>query len=295
MNYINETILFNNIICKRDNLNETTVNRLIKWLTTTDCGFITAFRTELKDIINVDKTFFGQNGEWKPGHVFTHEENRQKNKDMVSKLMIKGYGVIKIKGVYPEGMTQESSEESYMVFDNKNIGGLYNFLLELGEYYNQDSIYFKPQNSLTGYLIGTNAAEFPGYHQKGDESKFMVNTASNYMSRFKNSAFAFVTNDAIKNADKREAMNDIPNEIQTQGYANQHYWQDNDKTSFRKRKQQRMTSNENILYNLISICENKNIVNLETLHPLTRKSLCEHYKKIIIRESVNNTFKTILK
>ena len=116
---------------QRQVITESNINRLIKWLTTTDCGFITAFRKELKDIVNTNKTYFGKNEEWREGHIFTHEENRQKNQDMVSKILDKGYGVIKVKGIYPEGMTKESSEESYMVFDNNNKGGLYDFLLEL--------------------------------------------------------------------------------------------------------------------------------------------------------------------
>ena len=285
MKYIDETTLFNNIVYQRQVITESNINRLIKWLTTTDCGFITAFRKELKDIVNTNKTYFGKNEEWREGHIFTHEENRQKNQDMVSKILVKGYGVIKVKGIYPEGMTKESSEESYMVFDNNNKGGLYDFLLELGEYYNQDSIYFKPKDSLIGYLIGTNGTDFPGYHQKGTESKFMINTASNYMSRFRNSSFSFVSDDAIKNNNKKEAMDDIAKEIVQQGYPTQHYWEDNDKTSFKKRKQQRIINNEDIIYNLLTLCENKGIETLTSLHPLTRKSLCEHYNK-----SINNTF-----
>lgn len=209
---------------------------------------------------------------------------------MVAEIMVKGYGVMKIKGIYPEGMTQETGEESYLVFDNKNKGGLLELLLKLGELYNQDSIYFKPKDSLTGYLLGTNDADFPGYHQKGTESKFMVSTASNYMSRIGNNAFAFVSDDAIKNDNKEQAMAEIEKEITDQGYANQHFWQDNDKTSFKNRKQQRI-NNESIIYNLFKICENtkggSHIDNLFSLHPLTRKSLSEHYKKI--QYKLNNT------
>ena len=46
MKYIDETTLFNNIVYQRQVITESNINRLIKWLTTTDCGFITAFRTK---------------------------------------------------------------------------------------------------------------------------------------------------------------------------------------------------------------------------------------------------------
>ena len=59
MKYIDETTLFNNIVYQRQVITESNINRLIKWLTTTDCGFITAFRKELKDIVNTNKTYFG--------------------------------------------------------------------------------------------------------------------------------------------------------------------------------------------------------------------------------------------
>lgn len=79
-NYIDETALFNEIRSKKKPLNEANVNRLIKWLTTTDCGFITAFCTKLTNIKNKNKTYFGSNKEWEEEHIFTHEENRQKIK-----------------------------------------------------------------------------------------------------------------------------------------------------------------------------------------------------------------------
>ena len=39
MKYIDETTLFNNIVYQRQVITESNINRLIKWLTTTDCGF----------------------------------------------------------------------------------------------------------------------------------------------------------------------------------------------------------------------------------------------------------------
>ena len=85
----------------------------------------------------------GPNGDWKEGKKFTHEENRQKNKLMAAELIQLGYGVTKIKGVYPEGMTDESSEESYLVVNRNNDENFLDNILRISEYYNQDSVYYK--------------------------------------------------------------------------------------------------------------------------------------------------------
>lgn len=196
---------------------------------------------------------------------------------MVAELLAKGYGVIKVKGVYPEGMTNESSEESYLVFNRSNDGNFFNTLFDISEEYNQDSFYYKPQGGMSGYLVGTNACKFPGYKQKGTESKFMENTASNYMSRLGNKAFAFVSDDAIKNVNRAEAMNQIEDEVSRNEY-NQHYWQDKKPTSFRDRKKMRST-NEGVIRALVECCDINGVRSLDTMHPLSRKSMFEWLKK----------------
>ena len=156
---------------------------MLQWLKDCDCAFITAFRNELKDVRDLELTYRGPDKNWKVGKKFTHEENRQKNKLMVAELLQLGYGVTKVKGVYPEGMNSETSEESYLVVNRNNDENFLNNLLRISEFYNQDSIYYKEKGKTKGYLIGTNDNGFPEYHQKGDDSEMKTNTASNYMSR----------------------------------------------------------------------------------------------------------------
>ena len=223
---------FNNIAIYNNELNEKSLNRMMLWLNKCDCAFITAFRYKLIDIANLDKTYYGPNDNWVDKKIFTHEENREKNKLLKAELLNLKYGVTTVKRVYPEGMNNESSEESFFVVNRFNDPNFLNNLLSLAEYFNQDSIYYKPKDKTYGYLIGTNGATYPGYHKKGDESKLKPCSASNFMSRIGNKAFSFIPNNAIK-------VNNIKEGIENTD-APQRYWTDYEGTSFKDRKRSRV-------------------------------------------------------
>ena len=205
---------------------------MMLWLNKCDCAFITAFRYKLIDIANPDKTYYGPNDNWKDEKIFTHEENREKNKLLKAELLNLKYGVTTVKGVYPEGMNNESSEESFFVVNRFNDPNFLNNLLSLAEYFNQDSIYYKPKDKTYGYLIGTNGATYPGYHKKGDESKLKPGSASNFMSRIGNKAFSFIPNNALKVNNRKEGIENTD--------APQRYWTDYEGTSFKDRKRSRV-------------------------------------------------------
>ena len=223
---------FNNIAIYNNELNEKSLNRMMLWLNKCDCAFITAFRYKLIDIANPDKTYYGPNDNWTDKKIFTHEENREKNKLLKAELLNLKYGVTTVKRVYSEGMNNESSEESFFVVNRFNDPNFLNNLLSLAEYFNQDSIYYKPKDKTYGYLIGTNGATYPGYHKKGDESKLKPCSASNFMSRIGNKAFSFIPNNAIK-------VNNIKEGIENTD-APQRYWTDYEGTSFKDRKRSRV-------------------------------------------------------
>lgn len=223
---------FNNIAIYNNELNEKSLNRMMLWLNKCDCAFITAFRYKLIDIENPDKTYYGPNDNWKDKKIFTHEENREKNKLLKAELLNLKYGVTTVKGVYSEGMNNESSEESFFVVNRFNDPNFLNNLLSLAEYFNQDSIYYKPKDKTYGYLIGTNGATYPGYHKKGDESKLKPGSASNFMSRIGNKAFSFIPNNALKVNNKKEGIENTD--------ASQRYWTDYEGTSFKDRKRSRV-------------------------------------------------------
>lgn len=260
---------------RNDSLNESSINRMLQWLKNCDCAFITAFRNELTDIRNDDATYFGPSGDWEEGKVFSHEENRKKNKIMASELILKGYGVTKIKGVYPEGMTDESSEESYLVVNRNNDPNFLSNVLKIAEYYNQDSIYYKEAGAEVGHLIGTNGSDgVVSYHEKDKGSKLKIGTASNYMSRLGNTAFSFIGSTAEKTKDRKSAMDSIENSRGTDDEYNQRYWTDNDRTSFQARKEQRKKKlSEAVSFWRNIVVERMKIT--EKIHPLTRKMMCE--------------------
>ena len=222
---------FNNIAIYNNELNEKSLNRMMLWLNKCDCAFIIAFRYKLIDIANPDKTYYGPNDNWTDKKIFTHEENREKNKLLKAELLNLKYGVTTVKRVYPEGMNNESSEESFFV-NRFNDPNFLNNLLSLAEYFNQDSIYYKPKDKTYGYLIGTNGATYPGYHKKGDESKLKPGSASNFMSRIGNKAFSFIPNNALKVNSRKEGIENTD--------APQRYWTDYEGTSFKDRKRSRV-------------------------------------------------------
>lgn len=223
---------FNNIAIYNKELNEKSLNRMMLWLNKCDCAFITAFRYKLIDIANPDKTYYGPNDNWEDKKIFTHEENREKNKLLKAELLNLKYGVTTVKRVYPEGMNNESSKESFFVVNRFNDPNFLNNLLSLAEYFNQDSIYYKPKDKTYGYLIGTNGATYPGYHKKGDESKLKPGSASNFMLRIGNKAFSFIPNNALKVNNRKEGIENTD--------APQRYWTDYEGTSFKDRKKSRV-------------------------------------------------------
>ena len=85
--YDNEVYNFNNVIDKSNkSINENSIKRMLQWLKDCDCAFISAFRSELKDIREKESTYLGPDKDWKEGKHFTHEENRKKNKLKVAEL-----------------------------------------------------------------------------------------------------------------------------------------------------------------------------------------------------------------
>lgn len=279
---VNEVQNFNHIINSQNNvLNESNINRMLQWLKDCDCAFITAFRNELKDVRDMDATYLGPDkaNKWKIGKTFTHEENRQKNKLMVAELLQLGYGVTKVKGVYPEGMTDESSEESYLVVNRNNDENFLDNLLRISEYYNQDSIYYKERGKTEGNLIGTNGNGWPAYHEKGDDSSLNLNTASNYMSRMGNHAFSFVGNDSENVKDRKEAMDSIERTKGTDDEWRQRHWNDNDRTSFRGRKQNRKEKMKEAVDFWRHMVSGRMLIK-EDIHPLTRKTMGEALRKM---------------
>ena len=160
---------------------------------------------------------------------------------MVTELLILGYGVAKIKCVYPDVMTDETSVERYLVVNRCHDEKFLNNLLRIAEYYNQDSIYYKEKGKTDGNFIGTNNCGWPEYHQKGEDDESRTDSSSNSMSRLGNQAFSFVGNDAEEEIREKKMMSALD------------FWR--------------------------NIIEGKMLIK-EELHPLTRKTMGEELRKM---------------
>ena len=127
-------------------INESPLSRLWKHNIEHECGAITAFR-ESRECGN--------------GEKYTKKENKQRNKSLLSKILIKGYGATELLGKYPEG-GRTVKEISYFIVDLADTGNLETDLKRLGKEFEQDSILFiqkgfiNKQEGSVAYLIGTN-------------------------------------------------------------------------------------------------------------------------------------------
>jgi hypothetical protein len=148
---------------REEHINESGLSRLWRHNEAHDCGAMTAFR----------KTEgCGEEGE----KEYSKKENQQRNKSLAAKLKVKGYGLTKLQGVYPEA-GKSVKETSFFVVDLKDSGKLEKDMRKLGEEFGQDSVLIAPKGSMStqsegtqpkAYLIGTNRCEnnWLGYGKK---------------------------------------------------------------------------------------------------------------------------------
>ena len=125
-------------------LNESSLSRVYRLNLLHDCGALTAWRKAKK---------------CGTGRPYTHKENAQRNRSLLSKLKARGYGVTTLRGRYPEG-GRITTEESYFVVDIDDTGLLETELRNLGKYFDQDSVLIIPKGAVDGrakaFLLGTN-------------------------------------------------------------------------------------------------------------------------------------------
>ena len=125
-------------------LNESSLSRVYRHNLLHDCGALTAWRKAEKC------------GE---GRLFTHKENAQRNRSLLSKLKARGYGVTTVRARYPEG-GRITTEERYFVVVVDDGGLLETELRNLGQHFDQDSVLIIPKGTVGGqakaFLLGTN-------------------------------------------------------------------------------------------------------------------------------------------
>lgn len=114
------------------------------------------------------------------------------NRELNACLLGLKYGVLKIKGVFWENSEESILEvNSFLVVNLNNDPNFYENIFKLGAYYNQDSILWKPKESLEGYRVGTNDHPRPGYGNREKSADYISNIENELMSRVGNKGIDF--------------------------------------------------------------------------------------------------------
>jgi|GEM_PF-2779777 len=184
---------------------ESNINRVTKWIEEKEISGITGWRNQIENVVeNCGNKWDLEN----VGVKLTTRQKKERNRELKASLFGLKYGVTSIVGTFWENYNtkkqREVIEESFLVLNLNDDPNFYNNLFKLGVYYNQDSILYKPKDSLEGYQVGTNKSEWPGYGNKISVGNYIPNIESEFMSRINNRGFSFT--------DEKDTRNDsVPN------------------------------------------------------------------------------------
>ena len=109
------------------------LNRSVHWLNNRNCAIISAWRGN-----------------------YNREENDKRNFKLQRTLRDYGFGVIRVKGCYPEIEKKVEKENSFLVIDLEDTPDFAERIYEQSEHFEQDCFLYKPIDEKTAYLIGTN-------------------------------------------------------------------------------------------------------------------------------------------
>lgn len=181
----------------RKRLEETSLNRIYWHYKNYDTGIITAFRSAKLCGL---------------GEKYNKRENKDRNKELLRKLLADKFSVTKIRGVFVENYGSENErhvkENSFFVSDIKNSKKLLDSLMKYGEQYEQDAIIFGYASD-NYYLISTNNCPdgYPGKGQIGVKEILgtpKMGKTSQFYSMVKNKPFTIE-----ENFDYDEDENDV--------------------------------------------------------------------------------------
>jgi hypothetical protein len=116
----------------KQTLSESSLSRVWRHSEENDIAIITAFRSVNTNCLNY------RDGD-EEGHEFSYKENKERNKDLLSVLLDKGYGVTKISGNYIENFNTpeaiEVGEESFFVFNKNSDESFFPTIIKLGKHF----------------------------------------------------------------------------------------------------------------------------------------------------------------
>jgi len=89
------------------------------------------------------------------GEVYSKNDNLNRNKSLTAKLLVKGYGITRVIGIYPEGGVVKK-DVGYFVADLNDSGELVKDVMFLGREFDQDSVMIILKGGEKAYFVGTN-------------------------------------------------------------------------------------------------------------------------------------------
>ncbi len=187
-----EVLNFNSVISSGNALDDSSIYRMLRWLNSKDCAFITGFADSPKDNMI---------------------ENGEKDRFVTAQLLVYGYAVVKIKGRSSGDKAEENSEIGYFVVNWKEGGAFLENILRTSDYFGLGPVYYKEAWATEARLIDT--------QDKGEGRVSETGSAHNSMADTAGKALSFITTDAEKASDSEAAKGGIAME----GGANDEYVQ----------------------------------------------------------------------
>lgn len=185
---------------------ESSLSRIWSYTDEYDIAIITAHRSK-----NIFCVKYRENEV--EGKKFTNKENKERNLDLLSVLISKGYGITKVKGSYIENFQTsraiEVSEESFFVVNFNNDVDFFPTMIKLSKYFCQDSVILKSKGE-DAILYGTNNSDYPGLDNKAHLGKYIGGVEGQFMTRVKNRPFVFKEN---YNVNSRHLISERANKI----------------------------------------------------------------------------------
>jgi hypothetical protein len=166
-----------------EQINEKSLSRVYAHILNHDCAIITAFKSKMINCLNVDDSNEKVN-------IF---QNKERNRELASALMLLGYDITKVKGTTIENYLQDSAvevkEDSWFVVNTKDDSNFIPTIVKLGGMYCQDSIAILEKGGKNSYLVGTNNSNFPGYGEKETFGNLTFGNQHQFMTKVGNRPF----------------------------------------------------------------------------------------------------------
>ncbi len=175
-----EVMNFNSVISSGNALDDSSIYRMLCWLNSKDCAFITGFADSPKDNMN---------------------ENGEKDRFVTAQLLVYGYAVVKIKSRSSGDKAEENSEIGYFVVNWKGGDAFLDNILRASDYFGLGSVYYKEVWATEARLIDT--------QDKGVGRVSEAGSAHNSMADMAGKAISFITPAAEMSSDIEAAKDGI--------------------------------------------------------------------------------------